>query len=553
MSLPIVSDSVLPDLPAEVDARLSIFPGWRKGQRKMVLDILMSDKRFVAAAMPVGGGKSLAYITAALLNGGRTAVLTASKGLQDQIHEDFAALGLHDVRGRSNYLCRAFTTGAPGETMISCDDAAGLCPSVACGYKDAIHQARDPQTAIVSTNFSAWIYQHKYSQGFGNFDLLIVDEAHGILEEMTSALAVELSCWDLYNWLRLRPPAGDRNVAAWARLAQLAKPKADDLLDQARQDADSHKTKDTIRRLRMAKRVAQAIGEMSQMDPQSWVLTQSRSQSNQGAQDTGTKGADVWRFEPVWPDSPTLERYLWCGAKKVVLTSATIVRKTLHMLGLTTAGESPDCDWFSYPYQFDYGRSPVYIVPCARMSHRNRDQGDEALVNDLRPILARRSDRKGIIHCHSFARRDLIVSRLGGRFQFIVHGSGDSQSAVREFSRAGAGAILLSPSVTTGYNFAHDAARYQVICKVPFPNTQDPALQARKAVDPEYIMYLAAQALEQIVGRPMRADDDWCETIILDDNIRWFLKKYRHLFDSWFFRLLRWVDYDPGPPPLDSS
>jgi hypothetical protein len=47
------------------------------------------------------------------------------------------------------------------------------------------------------------------------------------------------------------------------------------------------------------------------------------------------------------------------------------------------------------------------------------------------------------------------------------------------------------------------------------------------AHDPDYANYVAMQKLVQAVGRGMRAPDDWCETLIVDDQFSWFVKPPR--------------------------
>src|SRR5262245_8435834 len=65
------------------------FPAWREDQEFALQLILDADTQFIGLNMPVGSGKSLAASAAAVLTSGRTAYLTATKGLQDQIGADF--------------------------------------------------------------------------------------------------------------------------------------------------------------------------------------------------------------------------------------------------------------------------------------------------------------------------------------------------------------------------------------------------------------------------------------------------------------------------------
>jgi Rad3-related DNA helicase len=92
--------------------------------------------------------------------------------------------------------------------------------------------------------------------------------------------------------------------------------------------------------------------------------------------------------------------------------------------------------------------------------------------------------------------------------------------------------ILVSPGVMTGYDFAHDLARWQILSKIPFPDNRDQKNLAKKRreEDPEYDTYSVMQQCFQAFGRLTRAEDDWGVTLILDDHASYFFgKKNAHL------------------------
>ena len=107
---------------------------------------------------------------------------------------------------------------------------------------------------------------------------------------------------------------------------------------------------------------------------------------------------------------------------------------------------------------------------------------------------------------------------------------------------------MVSPSVSTGFDFPGDLCRYQIVGKIPFPDTRSLVLKARQEVDRDFFAYVAAQHLVQMAGRGMRSADDWCETIVIDDNWTWFKAKYKELFPKWFLMGVRRQDGVPPPP-----
>jgi Rad3-related DNA helicase len=91
----------------------------------------------------------------------------------------------------------------------------------------------------------------------------------------------------------------------------------------------------------------------------------------------------------------------------------------------------------------------------------------------------------------------------------------------------------------TGYDFAGDECRYQVIAKLPFPDLRSAVQRMRMEVDKEYRNYVTAQDLVQMSGRIVRSEDDWGETFIIDDNIEWFVKQAREFLPAWWRQAFR--------------
>src|SRR6266699_7201510 len=85
---------------------------------------LYGDSPIVGLGLPPGSGKSLTAVSIARMiqqEGGRTAILTSTKGLQDQYQRDFKGL-IADIRGQANYTCAR---------ARNCED--GLAMGCACG------------------------------------------------------------------------------------------------------------------------------------------------------------------------------------------------------------------------------------------------------------------------------------------------------------------------------------------------------------------------------------------------------------------------------------
>ena len=518
------------------------FQGWRQGQPEAVLRAIDSPRRFVGLVLPTGSGKSLSYVSAALLAGWRTAILTSTKGLQSQLLDDFASIGLVDVRGQANYQCVALAPDGEFGHLAwkrwhSCED--GPCRSgVACSlkeggclYYDAVARAR--QARLVVTNYAYWLAQHRYGSGLGralpggraDFEGLVLDEAHSAPEELGAFLSCVVSHKEIELLLRTKAPA-TTEVEAWARWATAHSKAVAAELDRALTSPVSQSDLQRRRHLRALHRTLVTLAEMREGE---WLVTEQ---------------PDGWAFDPLWP-ARFAEACLFLRVPRVILASATFTRKTAHLLGI---GDD-DLDLLELPSTFPVGRRPVYYVPTVRVDFRWTPEHERTWLARIDQICRQRRDRKGIIHTVSYARRNLLLQKSEHRDRMLSHDTGTTRTVVERFKAAPPGTILVSPAITTGFDFPYTECEYQILCKLPFPDSRAPVMQARTAADKTYPAYVAAQELVQAVGRGMRAQDDQCETFIIDDHFRWFVKQHRALFPRWFLEAVQTVAVIPPPPP----
>jgi Rad3-related DNA helicase len=176
--------------------------------------------------------------------------------------------------------------------------------------------------------------------------------------------------------------------------------------------------------------------------------------------------------------------------------------------------------------------------------------GSRALwLSRINQIVEARGDRKGIIHCVSYQRQGEIVSASPAPGWIVGHTSDETASMIEWFKASRPPLVLASPSITTGYDFPGCDCEFQIIAKLPFPDSRAKIIQARSKADPSYIPYLTIQSLIQATGRGMRAIDDQCETFILDDHIARMLAQHKDQFLPWWLKLYHRRDLIPDPPP----
>jgi ATP-dependent DNA helicase DinG len=514
------------------------FDSWRGDQAEAVEAINDSSTRFTMLAAPTGFGKSLVYVAAAVANGGRACILTSTKGLQDQLCADFREIGLTDVRGANSYPCLAADHfGLPNYT--SC--AEGPCHTGAscslknggCLYYDAYRAAISGN--LVVTNYSYWMHSHRYSEGLGSFDLVILDEAHNAPDELAGFVGVDLDAADIGNLLddgRLPDVVDSSRVwRDWGQTAAIkCKYRLDLAVDRLKQAYEFGQPLHYayIRRagaLRLLLRKLEVVATISS----EWAVER--------------KGR-VTRLDPVWP-APYAERFLFLNCPRVCFVSATVRPKTAQLLGVNTQ----HLTFIEYESSFPKERRPVYHVDTIAIKHSTPDDEMRIWVTRIDQIIRARLDRKGIIHTTSYARRDLLLANSEFKKIMLWHGTKETADIVSKFKARAAPCVLVSPSLTTGWDFPYRDAEYQVVAKCPFPDFTSALARARDKDDPNWSKYCTMLALVQTTGRGMRAADDRCETLLVDDNVTWFIRKYAEFAPGWWLEAYESRRTLPVPPP----
>lgn len=500
-------------------------PAWRSAQADAIWSIMESPHRFLALIAPTGFGKTAVDLAATRLHtlqtpGHRSIICTSTRALQDQYSsypvKAKRTYHLIDVRGQSHFDCLVEpvkVAEGPCHMGMKCDLRSS------CEYYLRIDRATR-HTAV--TNYAWWLAYNAYSD-FPPPNLLILDEAHAAPEELAEFLSVNLTKHDC-GLLKSRPPS-----SGWVSWSKDMRSKAQDEFDFLRNE---WRTPEARRRALKLKEVGRKLDRLARAEEKEWVREDSK---------WGT------RFDPIWP-APYAEDYLFRGAEKVLLVSATVREKTLDLLGIPKDQRQV----VEYPSTFPLSRRPVRIVTGAvpiRLTHKSTDAELMVWVRRMDQLISARLDKKGIIHCVSYNRMDFIRRHSLHRDRYITHESGGLDKAISRFREAGPGAILLSPAADTGYDFPYYSCEYSIIAKVPFPDSRSRILQARAKVDKDYGIYLTAITIMQAAGRGMRAEDDMHEVLIPDYQISWVVGKHRAFFTKWFLDAVEWCEQLPKPLP----
>jgi Rad3-related DNA helicase len=544
------SSLILPGNPNELGLPKH-FTQWR-GQQEQAIDrtinLFRDELDIVVANKPTGSGKSLYYISVAVLMGWRAAVLTANKALQDQIAEDFSSIGLVTVKGKAAYSCGWLREQHSGGIHNCEQGAESNCPlrgGRKCPAKAAIEDAK--KAKLVSANAAMWMSANEFIEGgLGTFDILIIDECHDFPDLVCNHLRVDWFQTDdralaLILGRDVRIPS-TTTPGTWASWATDIGPELGGALTSLKETIrETPGDRALVAKLGPAVRVKRKIDRLCRM-PDDWIIQKRKPY----------KGPSYFAFDPLWPKEYT-ESMLLCNTPRVLMTSATATHKTPELLGMHT----DEYELLVYPPVFPWARGPVYHLWTTSMRHNMSSEGWENMLGALADLMEYHQDRKGLIHSVSYPRRDDILTGMRRMvpdlaYGLATHNKGGTTEALNLFFNSPPGTVFVSPSVATGYDFKYQRAEWQAVTKIPFPDSRDSVVAARSKQDPDYPMHIAIQTLVQMCGRVMRADDDRGETFILDNNVSWLLKLYRHLVpDS--FRVRAINDLPRVPPSLASE
>jgi len=475
------------------------FKSLRRHQDKAIQHIQEFEGDYLMQIAPTGIGKSLIYVCGSLLKGGKAVILTSTKALQDQLMQDFSPAGMVEVRGRGNYRCELSGTPAsfgPCRWGYSCSLKEG-----GCHYYDAL--ARAKESDIVVTNYAFWLC----SDALGMPKTLVLDEAHASFDHLISHYSVELDKELLEFYV------GSRDITK-LRNSQVALSTLEKEL----------KTE--------SKRILREGGDFKQLGPLSSLCENVRSL--RGLLKAGheyvkeTRGGKL-HIHPITAPSDLLFK----EAQSVVLTSATVNLGTAELLGLSER----QVDVLEYESSFPLSNRPVYVMPGVRMNTRTSDLGYKHWAKLIDQIIRSRN-HKGIVHTVSYARQQRFIE-LSNTGPHMAPTTRQVASAIREFKSSKDQVVLVSPSVTTGYDFPGDECRFQIIAKVPFPDSKSKVQEKRSELYPAYPFYYAWQQIVQAAGRGVRSEEDWCDTFIVDSHFNWLNGRYKHLAQRWFLRAIQ--------------
>jgi len=525
----------------------------RAEQRQAIAAIERSfadGRNVVAFQGPTGSGKSYVGMSFAKLAESvqqKTHLITVQKVLQDQYHADFKPPEIEVMKGRTNYKCDY-------EPWENRNASKGYCRRVAkaaiipeCLKFGTVEQAakmelppeahscsywaqlmRSIRSPITLFNFQSFLFQQRLGR-FGRRDLLILDECHNAENILMQFVELTLSDKVLKHLgvrLDLRLQTG-KDVLAWLDRERVVEKVVEQLGSAARGEAVAGGLtpgeNDQLQGL-----LAKIEDLRKYLDLTEWVV----DVTEDADPDDHTDKTRKLRVRPVFV-SLFAKELIFSKAARTLAMSATILDPKIWARNLGI--RQSDYGFVEVPCLFPTSNRPIFLEYAGNMNF----QSLEDTLPRLWPILARILDRhrgqRGIIHAHSERLCKAILENVRSpRFLHLDMFKGrDKTALLREHMRR-PDAVIVASAMHEGVDLKDDAARFQVIAKIPWPSTEDKLVKVRMQHDGSFLPYNAALKFIQSYGRPVRHKDDWAATYITDQGYETFEKKCGWLLPKWF-------------------
>ena len=506
-------------------------PTYRGVQDAAIADITAAyaaGARVVIVRAPTGTGKSLiARAIAGAADPGAGAYYTTPQVSQlDDVGSNPLLDDIAIIRGKRNYGCiLPGDRGQPVNQARCARDSNFECPErQRCPY--FVDRAAAAEAPIAGMTL-AYFMQTAGSELFDARDVIVIDEAHGLLE------------WaEMYATIRLGP----QNVPSWEELQipQLASSRPDRPVVEAVERIHSElegtlaelegtvslSTQDVLERDRLRELVARIgwfrrdVEQMRHSDR--WVVDQAAD-------------SDALAIKPLNP-APFLRHTVWDRGVRFALLSATILDPEAYCRGVgLPSGRVRTVD---VPHTFPLAHRPLYDVMVGEMTYDTRAETLPAMGRLLVQLLAKHPDSKGLVHCHSYAIQEHLFEQLaavGATDRVVQHGRGDRDKVLERWKRETAPQVLLSVKMEEALDLHDDLCRWQVLCKAPYLNTSDSRVQHRLDAGAwDWYNRMALRRIIQACGRVVRSPDDYGATYIADASIGGLFERTRQLMPGWF-------------------
>lgn len=496
-------------------------------------------KQFMFLEAPTGAGKSVIAATLSRMYNS-SYYLTIQKILQDQLSREFGEYGdkgnfFIDLKGRNSYECtykldpKLYSKDvitrweseqhncAEGHCRISGKSKYDHCiEKNICEYYSQVDKAKNSNHT--SMNFSSFLHQTCYTHRFKPRELLILDEGHNIESQLMNFISLSISDKDIESVSKIPTYNTPQEYAEWINDQDILN-DLNNRLQIAINNTDPKKIdyyESLISKLKLF------LTEME--NEEKWVV-----------EHVNNKFGNSVKFKPIFVIKQAHDLLFKYGVKTLIM-SATILNPNVMRRSLGIDKEKMAAKRLDSKFPVENRR--IHFIPSVKPTGgKNAMQswkGDMlSVVND---ICDKHKGEKGIIHTHNFYIAELLVEESKHKNRMLFQKNFLDKSKMLKEHEDSEDSIIVAPAMHEGLDLKNDLSRFQIVCKMPFPNFfEDKQLAARKEIDDNFYVWLTSLKLVQSVGRSIRSAEDWASTYIIDQSFGWWYNRYKSsMIPKWF-------------------
>lgn len=498
--------------------------------------------RDIVISAPTGTGKSAIGIAACYWSDdlqipgyGGGYYLVTQKMLQDQLERDVSvgAFNGTSLKSATEYPCAAAKVCALG--MQSAKLKKGRCRALEegnCSYQ--LQKQSFLASKLAITNYSYFLTEKIYVGKFPQRKVVVADECHNLEKNLISFYDLVISEDLLDEWAprikNIPQFSTKREALTWIEKVYMS-------AVDARLEELTLMAEESERYGKEAMKLEQHISktkrawDLIMKDPKDWVFWQERNRNQKLELIVRPMYASA--FMPAFVDSGTIRIYMsaYPGSKNIFCRTLGLDRERVA--------------WLSLNSPFAPTNRPVIMSMVGSMSKRNVAETMPKFLRLTEKILDKHHSEKGIIHCNSYA----IGKAISDHFRNTKHASrilfptkaDEREKMFVEHAASPSPTVIVSPSMTEGFDFKDELATWQIIAKVPYPSLSDRQIVAKKDADPDWYTLQAVSTIIQATGRICRNESDHGTTYILDrDFMGLWERGGQEMFPKWYTEAMVW-------------
>lgn len=514
----------------------------RDNQLQIISDIVSAylddKKKNVILVAGTGIGKSIiAAVVAETLKTIQAVELAAiymssTNSLVDQYTDSFKKLSEYKffrVKGAGTYSCKYFTDKgnqyATGEDCVKSElsdmEVSKFCSS--CKFAAAKKLINKTENLI--TNYAYFMISKLKSDHLMERNLQVFDEAHLLNETFCSQVSIEVSV-DLID--RLCKELSDLNGKFENEKAELILFKNDIISNKITLTNYRGKLKELYK---LYSAIGSKCGTHAALIPDMKAKVKVRKIGGRFDRLASLIGGFFsHEYEHVFDNT----------VKNLISVKPIFVGDMMHLLLgkhnlFMTATMSPnfaettmkldpsETTYITADEIFPPENKPIFFLGKQNLNYAAMQDPDtfKVLAEIIKFIVEHHSKEKGIIIAPSFYSVKSLSAQIPKSVKLFQHTQGTNVSVwVNEFKEWVGPAVLISPSIFEGLDFAGDDSRFAIIIKNPYPSLGD--MRIKYIADNYSSIYkeITLYKILQGIGRSIRSAEDHSITYMLDKSIQ---------------------------------